>query len=79
MTDYYVQFTSLPREMCSDPKPNELQLFLQRYNIRHIKARVKQPQSNGKVERAGQTLQRLWKHFQYWDATVEYYNFKCSS
>ena len=76
MTDHGVQFTSLPRETCSDPRPNEFQLFLQRFNIKHIKARVKHPQSNGKVERAGQTLQRLWKHFQCWDATVEYYNFK---
>lgn len=51
-------------------------MFLQGYNIRHMKARVKHPQSNVKVERADQMLQRLWKHFQCWDATVEYYNFK---
>jgi len=76
MTDHGIQFTSLPRETCSDPKPNEFQLFLQRYDIKHIKARVKHPQSNGKVERAGQTLQKLWKHFQCWDAAVSYYNFK---
>jgi len=76
MTDHGVQFTSLSRETCSDPKPNEFQQFLRRYNIIHIKARVKHPQSNGKVERAGQTLQQLWKHYQCWDATVEYYNYK---
>ena len=76
MTDHGVQFTSLPRETCGDPRPNEFQRFLQRYNIRHIKARVKHPQSNGKVERVGQTLQKLWKYYQCWDAAVSYYNFK---
>jgi len=76
MTDHGTQFTSLPRDTCDDPRPNEFQQILQRYGIRHIKARVKHPQSNGKVERAGQTLQRLWKHYQCWDATVEYYNYK---
>ena len=76
MTDHGVQFTSLPRETCGDPKPNEFQQFLDGYNIKHIKARVKHPQSNGKVERAGQTLQKLWKHYQCWDAAVSYYNFK---
>jgi putative transposase len=76
MTDHGVQFTSLSRDTCSDPRPNEFQQFLQRYNIIHIKARVKHPQSNGKVERAGQTLQKLWKHYQCWDAAVKYYNFK---
>ena len=53
MTDHGTQFTSLPRDTCVDPKPNEFQQFLQRYDIKHIKARVKHPQSNGKVERAG--------------------------
>jgi len=76
ITDHGVQFTSLPRETCSNPRPNEFQLFLERYDIRHIKARVKHPQSNGKVERAGQTLQKLWKHFHCWDNAVSYYNFK---
>jgi putative transposase len=76
ITDHGIQFTSLSRETCSDPRPNEFQLFLQRYDIRHIKARVKHPQSNGKVERAGQTLQKLWKHFHCWDTAVSYYNFK---
>jgi len=76
MTDHGVQFTSLPRETCSSPRPNDFQLFLQSYDIKHIKARVKHPQSNGKVERAGQTLQKLWRHFHCWDAAVEYNNFR---
>jgi len=76
MTDHGTQFTSLARETCSDPRPNEFQQILQNYGIRHIKARVKHPQSNGKVERVGQTLQRLWKHFQCWDSAVFYYNYE---
>jgi putative transposase len=76
MTDHGTQFTSLPRDTCTDPRPNEFQQILRSYGIKHIKARVKHPQSNGKVERAGQTLQKLWKHFQCWDSAVSYYNFK---
>jgi len=76
MTDHGTQFTSLPRDTCNDPRPNEFQQILQNYGIRHIKARVKHPQSNGKVERVGQTLQRLWKHFQCWDVAVFYYNYE---
>ncbi len=76
MTDHGTRFTSLPRESCSDPRPNEFQQFLDGYNIKHIKARVKHPQSNGKVERAGQTLQKLWEHFQSWDTAVCYYNYR---
>jgi putative transposase len=76
MTDHGTQFTSLPRETCQDPKENMFQQLLKRYGILHIKARVKHPQSNGKVERAGQTIEQLKKHFLSWDDTVHYYNFK---
>ena len=76
MTDHGIQFTSLPRETCADPRPNEFQRILQSYGIKHIKARVKHPQSNGKVERAIQTMQNLRKHFPNWDTAVYYYNFK---
>ena len=76
MTDHGTQFTSLSRETCAYPRPNEFQRTLQIYGIKHIKARVKHPQSNGKVERAGQTLQKLWKHFQSWDTAVCYYNYR---
>jgi putative transposase len=76
MTDHGTQFTTLPRETCPDPQQNMFQQLLKRYGIIHIKARVKHPQSNGKVERAGQTIQQLRKHFTDWDETVYYYNFK---
>lgn len=76
MTDHGTQFTSLSRENCLDPQQNEFQQLLKQLGIIHIKARVKHPQSNGKVERAGQTIEQLRKHFFSWDATVNYYNFK---
>ncbi len=76
MTDHGTQFTSLPRESCPDPKENMFQQLLKQHGIQHIKARVKHPQSNGKVERAGQTIEQLRKHFQNWEETVYYYNFR---
>lgn len=76
ITDHGIQFTSLPRETCASPGPNEFQKFLMERSIKHIKARVKHPQSNGKVERLFQTLVQLKKHFGSWEAAIEYYNFK---
>jgi len=76
MTDHGTQFTSLPRETCPDPQQNKFQQLLKEYGILHIKARVKHPQSNGKVERAGQTIEQLRKHFSSWEETIDYYNFK---
>jgi len=76
MTDHGVQFTSLPRITCANPRINEFQQVLKQYGVLHIKARVKHPQSNGKVERVGQTIEKLRKHFPSWDETIMYYNFK---
>lgn len=76
ITDHGTQFTSLPRESCANPEPNEFQRFLAEKGIEHIKARVKHPQSNGKVERLFATLRRLKEHFGTWNAAVEYYNFR---
>jgi len=76
MTDHGTQFTSLPRESCKDPKLNEFQQFLQGSNIKHIKSRVKHPQSNGKVERVILTIKQLWNHYHCWDAVVQYYNYE---
>lgn len=43
---------------------------------KHIKARVKHPQSNGKAERAIQTIKKLWKELGSFDKAVEHYNYK---
>lgn len=76
MTDHGVQFTSIPREGCPNPGPNVFQKRLKEYGIKHVKARVKHPQSNGKVEKASDTIMKLHQHFKSWDRTVAYYNFE---
>lgn len=76
ITDHGTQFTSIPRETCDNPQPSEFQKFLSEKGVKHIKARVKHPQSNGKVERLFATLRRLKEHFGSWNGAVEYYNFK---
>jgi putative transposase len=76
MTDHGPQFTSIPRKSCPDPKENMFQQLLKQHGILHIKARVKHPQSNGKVERVGQTIEQLRKHFPTWDDAIYYYNFQ---
>jgi len=62
-----MQFTSLPKETCPDPGPNEFQKSLDEKGIKHIKARVKHPQSNGKVERLYQALYGLRNHLGAWN------------
>ncbi len=76
MTDHGAQFTSLSRYNCASPEITEFQQILKQYGVLHIKARMKHPQSNGKVERVGQTIKRLMNHFSSWDEAVLYYNFK---
>ena len=56
MTDHGIQFTSIPRDNCPNPEPNVFQRRLREYGITHVKARVKHPQSNGKVEKAIHTI-----------------------
>lgn len=76
MTDHGTQFISLPRKDCPNPEPNEFQKLLDRYNVKHIKARVKHPQSNGKNERLFQTIYAFKKHFGSWERAIEYYNYE---
>lgn len=76
ISDHGTQFTSLPRETCAKPEPNAFQKRLKELDIKHIKARVKHPQSNGKLERFVQTIRMLTNHFGDLDKAVEYYNFR---
>lgn len=77
MSDHGVQFTSIPRENYNDiPQPNVFQKILIEMGIKHIKARVKHPQSNGKLERLIATLKRYYKHFGSWEEAIRVYNFK---
>ncbi|MBD6956191.1 MAG: transposase family protein, partial [Thermoplasmatales archaeon] len=73
MTDHGTQFTSLPRDG-KESEPNEFQKYLEENGIIHIKARVKHPQSNGKLERLIFTLKYLRKYFNTWEEVVDYYN-----
>lgn len=50
--------------------------LLSSYGIKHIKARVKHPQSNGKAERAIQTIKRLWLELGSLEKAVKHYNYK---
>jgi putative transposase len=76
MTDHGIQFTSIERENCPDPGPNAFQKFLESEDIAHIKATVKHPQSNGKVEKLGDTIYNLKQVLGSWESAVDYYNFR---
>jgi putative transposase len=74
ISDHGVQFTSIGRDTCPEPQPNSFQQRLQQLGIQHIKARVKHPQTNGKLERWWQTARFLAKHFGSLPKAVNYYN-----
>lgn len=76
MSDHGTQFVSLPRESCPDPDPNSFQQWLEDEDIIHIKARIKHPQSNGKIEKAGGTIRKLTAYFGSLRKAINYYNFE---
>ena len=75
MSDHGTQFVSVNAE---DKKQGESQfaLALKELGIKHIKARIKHPQSNGKAERAVGTIKRLWISLGSLKKAVEHYNYK---
>lgn len=73
MTDHGTQFFSNGKN--GEPgEPNEFQRYLSEKGIKHILARVKHPQTNGKLERFNGTLKGLRRHFGTWEEVVYYYN-----
>ena len=77
LSDHGTQFTSLKRENCANPEDNEFQRRLSDYHIKHILARVKHPQTNGKMERWFGTIDKLIMHFDGdVDRAVHFYNFE---
>jgi putative transposase len=67
------------KQIMSDHGPQFEEQFtegLKEVGIKHIKSRVKHPQSNGKAERAIQTIKKLWKELGSLDRAVEHYNYK---
>lgn len=76
MTDNGTHFKSLSTKECPDPEPNEFQKTLEAEGITHVKSRVNHPQSNGKVEKAGDIIMNLIAHFGSAKKAIEYYNFR---
>jgi len=74
ISDHGTQFISIPRETCPKPEINVFQAKLKDLKIQHIKARIKHPQSNGKIERFVQTIRSLDKHFGDMNKAIDYYN-----
>jgi transposase InsO family protein len=54
----------------------QFSLALKERGTKHIQARVKHPQSNGKCERAILTIKKLWNELGSFDKAVEQYNYK---
>ena len=69
----------IPKQVMSDHGTQFEAQFtdgLKDFQVKHIKARVKHPQSNGKAERAIQTIKKLWKELGSFDKAAEHYNRK---
>lgn len=75
MTDHGSNFVTVEVEGMKKGESQFTEL-LRSYGIKHIKARVKHPQSNGKAERAVGTIKRLWDKFGSLEKAVKHYNYK---
>jgi putative transposase len=70
MSDHGSQF-------CKDENDNyRFRKEVEKNGTKHILARVKHPQSNGKMERFFYTFERLLNYFDDVDEAIKYYNFK---
>jgi putative transposase len=74
ISDHGTQFTSIKRMSCDKPRDNKFQQFLLEQKIQYIKARIKHPQTNGKLERWWQTNDHLTKHFGSIKKAIKNYN-----
>jgi transposase InsO family protein len=75
MSDHGTQFVSVNAEG-KEQGESQFALALREIGTKHIKARVKHPQSNGKAERVIQTIKKLWNELGSFDKAVEHYNYK---
>jgi putative transposase len=69
----------VPKQVMSDHGCQFEEQFregLRKAGSKHIRARVKHPHSNGKAERAIQTIKKLWKELGSFDKAVKHYNYK---
>lgn len=64
-------------QFCKDPDHNyKFRKEVEKNGTQHILARVKHPQSNGKMERFFYTFEKLLRYFRNIDDAIAYYNFK---
>ena len=75
MSDHGTQFVAVNAEG-KEQGISQFGLALKEFGIKHIKARVKHPQSNGKAERAVGTIKRLWGGLGSLEKAVKHYNYK---
>ena len=76
LSDNGSHFTSVIRQSYPNPKDSLFQKRLNELGIKHIKARIHHPQTNGKLERWFGTIKPLKKHFGTLQKAVNYYNHK---
>lgn len=76
ITDHGTQFTGNEREDTDVIPESRFGTRLKELRIKHIKARVKHPQTNGKIERLFGTIKKLKKHFGSIDKALRYYNYR---
>ena len=70
MSDHGTQFCA------NEEREYRYSNYLKENNVQHIKARVKHPQSNGKLERLVFTMKCLLKRFGNLETAVQFYNEK---
>lgn len=75
ITDHGTQFVANEQE-AKKKGQSQFTSYLKKLGIQHLKARIKHPQSNGKVERLKQTMHKLWKELGSLDKAVKHYNYK---
>jgi len=55
---------------------SKVEIKLKEFGIHQIFAKVKHPQSNGKMEKLGDTIKVLWKKKGSFEKAIEHYNYK---
>ena len=55
---------------------SEFEIEAEKAGVKQIFARVRHPQSNGKLEKLNDTIQKLWDKKGSFEKAVEHYNFK---
>jgi putative transposase len=73
MTDHGTQFYANKRDK-NGAADSRFENFLEKNKIKHIKARVKHPQSNGKFEKWNDTYEKNRSRFDNFDNFVNWYN-----